>query len=467
MKEKNFSEWYLKTIINNDLAEYGPVKGTIIFKPYIYRLWEKIQTALDQEIKKIGAQNVYFPLFIPESFFIKEKEHLEGFSPEVAVVTYAGGEELKEKLIVRPTSETIMYPIVAEWLKSYRDLPFVINQWTNVVRWEKRPFPFIRNTEFLWQEGHSFHRDHRSSLKMVFQALTMYQNIYQNLLAIYGIAGRKSESEKFAGALATYTYEILMPDGKALQGCTSHDLGQNFAKVFSLKFQDKDKKTKYVWQTSWGFTTRSLGAIIAVHGDDRGLILPPTVAPTQIVIVPIYDKHHSQEINNYIENLKLKLDQYEVQIDYSEKTPGFKFNYWEAKGIPLRIEIGYQEVRSGQVTCFRRDNNDKFKISVHDLLNNLEKIFKEMNENLFNKSKKFTEDHTFETNDYKNLQKMLIRQRGFFKLFWCGNEKCERNIKEETKLTSRCLPLSAKSEKGQCIYCCKKANYRWLFAQSY
>lgn len=467
MKEKNFSEWYLKTIINNDLAEYGPVKGTIIFKPYSYRLWEKIQAALDREIKKIGAQNVYFPLFIPESFFAKEKEHLEGFSPEVAVVTYAGGEELKEKLIVRPTSETIMYPIIAEWLKSYRDLPFIINQWTNVVRWEKRPFPFIRNTEFLWQEGHSFHHDHRSSLKMVFQALSMYQSVYQNLLAIYGIAGRKSESEKFAGALATYTYEILMPDGKALQGCTSHDLGQNFAKVFSLKFQDKDKKTKYIWQTSWGFTTRSLGAVIAVHGDDKGLILPPAVAPEQIVIVPIYDKHHSQEIDNYLESLKLKFNQYDVYIDRSEKTPGFKFNYWEAKGVPLRIEVGYQEVKSGQLTCFRRDNNLKFKTSVPDLINDLEKIFEEMNNNLFNKSKKYTESHTFEMSDYEDLRKMLSRQRGFFKIFWCGSEECERKIKDETKLTSRCLPLSSKPERGRCIYCRKKADYRWLFAQSY
>lgn len=467
MKEKNFSEWYLKTIINNDLADYGPVKGTIIFKPYSYRLWEKIQTVLDKEIKKIGAQNVYFPLFIPESFFAKEKEHLEGFSPEVAVVTYAGGEELKEKLIIRPTSETIMYPLIAEWLKSYRDLPLIINQWTNVVRWEKRPFPFIRNTEFLWQEGHSFHSNHSSSLKMVFQTLSMYENIYQNFLSIYGVAGRKSENEKFAGALATYTYEILMPDGKALQGCTSHDLGQNFAKVFSLKFQNKDKKLKYIWQTSWGFTTRSLGAVIAVHGDDKGLILPPTVAPQQIVIVPIYDKYHFQEIDKYIKNLKSKLCYYDVYVDSSEKTPGFKFNYWESKGVPLRIEIGYQEVKNKQLTCFRRDSNDKFKISVSDLINNLEKIFDDIKNNLFNKSKKFTDSHTFEINNYENLRKILVRQKGFFKFFWCGDKECERKIKEETKLTSRCLPLSAKLEKGQCIYCYKKANYRWLFAQSY
>ncbi|GIW65385.1 MAG: proline--tRNA ligase [Candidatus Parcubacteria bacterium] len=467
MKEENFSDWYLKTIFKNELADYGPVKGTIIFKPYGYRIWEKIQKHLDEKIKKIGGANVYFPLFIPESFFAKEKEHLEGFSPEVAVVSYAGGEELNEKLIVRPTSETIMYPLVSEWIKSYRDLPLIINQWANVVRWEKRPFPFIRNTEFLWQEGHSFHADHRSSLKMVFQALSIYENIYQKLLAIYGVSGQKSESEKFAGALATYTYEVLMPDGKALQGCTSHDLGQNFAKVFSVRFQDKNEKLKYVWQTSWGFTTRSLGAIIAVHGDEKGLVLPPAVAPYQFVIIPIYDKHHQREINKYIEKLITDLSAYDVYVDQSDRTPGYKFNHWEAKGIPLRLEIGYQEVNSGRLTCFRRDNNDKFKLTFKDLINNIDNIFSEINNNLLARSKKYTETNTFSPGSYQDFKKILLKKRGFFKIFWCEREECEKKIKEETKVTSRCLPLDAKLEKGRCIYCQKEAKHRWLFAQSY
>jgi prolyl-tRNA synthetase len=467
MKEKNFSDWYLKTIFKNELADYGPVKGTIIFKPYGYRIWEKIQQQLDERIKKIGGLNVYFPLFIPESFFAKEKEHLEGFSPEVAVVSYAGGEELKEKLIVRPTSETIMYPLVAEWLRSYRDLPLVINQWANVIRWEKRPFPFIRNTEFLWQEGHSFHTDHRSSLKMVFQALSMYQSVYQDLLAIYGIAGQKSKSEKFAGALSTYTYEILMPDGKALQGCTSHDLGQNFAKVFSVRFQDKNEKLKYVWQTSWGFTTRSLGAIIAVHGDEKGLVLPPAVAPYQLVIIPIYDKNNQRAINKYIDNLISNLATYDVYVDQTDKTPGYKFNYWESKGAPLRLEIGYQEISSGKLTCFRRDNKDRFKLTFQDLINNLDRIFSEVKDNLFSKSKKYTENNTFSPENYQDFKKMLSKKRGLFKIFWCEREECEKRIKEETKATSRCLPIGAKLEKGKCIYCQREAKHRWLFAQSY
>jgi prolyl-tRNA synthetase len=344
-KEKNFSDWYLNVILKADLIDYGPVKGTIIFKPYAYRIWEKLQAIVDEEIKKLGVKNLYFPIFIPESFLRKEKEHFEGFTPEVAVVTYAGGEELKEKLVVRPTSETIMYPYFAKWIKSYRDLPILINQWTNVIRWEKRPFPFIRNTEFLWQEGHTAHKDHKEALDFALKILSLYEKIYQEILCIYGFSGRKSESEKFAGALATYTYEILLPDGKALQGCTSHDLGQNFSKVFNVRFQDKDKKLKYVWQTSWAITTRAIGAIVGVHGDDNGLILPSKIAPYEIVIVPIYDKKNKKEINKFIEKIKEEIKK-DIFVDDSEKTPGYKFNEWELKGVPLRIEIGSEEIKN-------------------------------------------------------------------------------------------------------------------------
>ncbi len=472
-KEKNFSQWYLDTIFKADLIDYGPVKGTIVFKPYAYRIWEKLQIIVDEEIKKLGVQNVYFPIFIPESLLRKEKEHFQGFTPEVAVVTYAGGEELQEKLVVRPTSETIMYPYFAKWIKSYRDLPLLINQWTNVIRWEKRPFPFIRNTEFLWHEGHTAHRDHNESLSFVLKILAMYEKIYQNILGIYGFAGRKSEAEKFAGALATYTYEILLPDGKALQGCTSHDLGQNFSKVFEIRFQDKDKKLKYIWQTSWAITTRALGALIAVHGDDRGLILPPKVSPYQAVIVPIYGKTNKKKIDNFAQEIQKEIP--ETYFDATSKTPGYKFNFWELRGIPLRIEIGEKEVQTKKLTLYRRDNQQRLSLTQEDLKNNLENIFKEIEENLLKKSKKFTFDHTFSVNSYNEFKKILTTKRGFIKAFWCENKKCEAKIKEETKATTRCLPIQksrskiqeVRSKKNKCIYCGRKAKNEWLFAQSY
>ncbi len=469
----NFSEWYLETIAKADLIDYGPVKGTIIFKPYAYRIWEKLQGYLDQEIKKLGVKNVYFPIFIPEGLLRREKEHFKGFTPEVAVVTFVGGEELKEKLIVRPTSETIMYQFFSKWIKSYRDLPFLVNQWSNVIRWEKRPFPFFRNTEFLWQEGHTAHKTHQEALEFALKALKMYQKIYQELLCVYGISGRKSESEKFAGALATYTYEILMPDGKALQGCTSHDLGQNFSKVFEIKFQDKDKKLKYVWQTSWGFTTRSLGAMIGVHGDDYGLVLPPKISPYQIVIVPIYGKKNQTKIKNYIKNLMSELKDYEVYFDDSEHSPGYKFNEWELKGIPLRIEIGEKEIETKKLTVFRRDKREKFSISLEDFKSNLGNIFQDMENYLLERSKKFTEENIHFVYNYEEFKKIMKNKRGFLQAYWCEKKECEVKIKEETKATTRCLPLQEikinvnQSLPKKCIYCQKKAKNTWLFAQAY
>jgi prolyl-tRNA synthetase len=470
-KEKNFSEWYLNVILKAHLIDYGPVKGTIIFKPYAYRIWEKLQALVDEEIKKLGVANLYFPIFIPESFLRKEKEHFKGFTPEVAVVSYAGGEELKEKLVVRPTSETIMYPYFAKWIKSYRDLPILINQWANVVRWEKRPFPFIRNTEFLWQEGHTAHKDHKEALDFALKILSLYEKIYQEILCIYGFSGRKSETEKFAGALATYTYEILLPDGKALQGCTSHDLGQNFSKVFNIRFQDKDKKLKYVWQTSWGISTRALGAVVGVHGDDNGLILPSKIAPYEIVIVPIYDKKNKKEINKFIEKIKEEIKK-DIFVDDSEKTPGYKFNEWELKGVPLRIEIGFEEIKRQILTCFRRDKKERFKIKLDELRNKINDIFAEMDKNLLERSKNFTEKNTFEVRDYEEFKKIMETKRGFILAPWCEKEKCEEKIKEETKATTRCKPmkiqnLQFKIKNLKCVYCRQKAKGIWLFAQSY
>lgn len=469
-KEENLSDWYLEVLTKADIFDYGPVKGTIIFKPYGYALWENIQKILDFLIKKeIGALNSYFPLFIPENYLKKEKEHLEGFSPEVAVVTYAGGEELQEKLIVRPTSETIMYAAFSRWIKSYRDLPLIVNQWCNVVRWEKRPFPFLRNTEFLWQEGHGVHASHEDSLATVFKALSIYTKVYQEYLGIFGFGGQKSESEKFAGALKTFTYEILMPDGKALQGCTSHDLGQNFSLPFEIRFQDKDMSLKYVWQNSWGFSTRSLGAIFMVHGDENGLILPPTVAPYQFVIIPIYDGQFDKEIDNWAKKIgaTLKEKNFSVFYDTSEETPGFKFNFWDLKGVPFRIEIGKKELETKKLTLFRRDNKERQIFTLEGLIDNYPQLEKNFLANLFQRSKEFTFKNTHQPSTYSEFKEIMETKKGFLSVFWCESKECEAKIKEETKATTRCLPLEEKEEKGKCIYCGKEAKRRWLFAQAY
>lgn len=470
-EEEKFSEWYLKTLKEADVFDYGPVRGTIIFKPYGYAIWENLQKILDNLIKKrIGALNTYFPLFIPESFLKKEKEHLEGFSPEVAVVTYAGNEELEEKLIIRPTSETIMYDAFSRWIQSYRDLPFIINQWCNVIRWEKRPFPFLRNTEFLWQEGHGAHATHEDSLETVYKALNVYIEVYQKYLGIFGFGGQKSESEKFAGALKTFTYEILMPDGKALQGCTSHDLGQKFSIPFKIQFRDENNELKYVWQNSWGFSTRSLGAIFMVHSDEKGFVLPPTVAPYEIVLVPIYSGKNDTNIDSYLLKIKNILEEKNLRvfadIDKTE-TPGFKFNKWDLRGAPFRIEIGPQEVEEDKLTVYRRDLQERKIFKIEEFLNNYEDLKNDFLHNLLEKSKQRTLANFFEVNDYKKFKEIMETTKGFIYAFWCEKEECEKKIKEETKATTRCLPLESKEEKGKCIYCGQESRYRWLFAQAY
>lgn len=460
------SDWYIRTLLKAELFDYSPIKGAIVFRPYSYAIWENLQKIVDQELKNLGIKNAYFPLFIPESYLQKEKEHLEGFSPEVAVVTFAGGEELSEKLIVRPTSETIMYPFFAKWIRSYRDLPLLINQWTNVVRWEKRPLPFLRNTEFLWHEGHTAHQDHKSAIDFALKILKIYERIYQEVLGIYGYAGKKSQREKFAGAKNTYTYEILLPDGKALQGCTSHDLGQNFSKVFDVKFQDRDRKIKYVWQTSFAITTRALGAIFWVHSDEKGLVLPPKIAPFQIVIIPIYSKN-KKKVDSFIYQVKEELKDLQVYFDNSEHSPGYKFNEWELKGVPLRIEIGEKEIEKNRITLFRRDKRERFSLTLEELKNNLSSIFEEIQKNLLEKSKKFTEENTRFAENFGEFKKILNKKRGFVQAYFCEREECEDKIKEETKATTRCLPLNSKPGKGKCVYCSKPAKNIWLFAQSY
>lgn len=469
-KSEDISRWYNDVIERSQLAEHGPVRGTMIWRPRGFALWEAVQKNLDIKIRDLGAQSVYFPLFIPHSFLSKEKDHIEGFAPDLAVVTYGGGEKLPEPLVVRPTSETIMYDAFSRWIQSFRDLPLIINQWCNVVRWEKRPYFFLRTTEFLWQEGHSAHQSNEEAQKMVEGALKMYTDFYQHVLGLYGYAGRKSESEKFPGADVTYSYEILMPDGKVVQGCTSHNLGQNFAKVFKVHFQDKEGKLQYVYQTSWGLSSRSLGAMIMSHGDDNGLVVPPAVAPVQVVIIPITAKESDKK---KIDNLAKKV--YEilaghdirVKLDDSEASPGWKFNQYDLEGVPVRVEIGEREASEGRLTIKSRNVNLNSSAKLEDLAEIIENTLKQIQNNLFENSKKFTHQNTRQAENYPEFKEIMNTTRGFIEAFWCEDKSCEAKIKEETKATTRCLPLGSVAANGQCIYCGKAAKYRWIFGQSY
>lgn len=468
-KSENLSGWYNDIILKAKLADYGPVKGTMIFRPYGYAIWERVQQEFDKVIKADGVQNAYFPMLIPERLLKREKEHVEGFAPEVAVVTHAGGKDLKEKLVVRPTSETIMYEMFAKWIQSWRDLPLLLNQWSNVVRWELRTHLFLRTSEFLWQEGHTVHATKEEALAQVLKALEHYRDLYRNYCALAGIAGKKSESEKFAGAVTTYTYEMLMPDGKALQGCTSHDLGQNFAKPFHIEFLDKDGAKQVPWQTSWGLTTRSIGALIMAHGDDQGLMLPPNLAPAQAVIVPILkEKTPSTLFIQQISRIRDTLSLFRVETDMRpEYSAGWKFNEWEMKGVPLRIEIGEKELAAKTATLVARDTKEKRQVPLENLANEVHAGLEAIQKNLLSRSEKFLRENTHDIADYKKFKQMLKEKGGFLKAFWCEHALCEANIKEETKATTRCLPLDATEEKGECVYCRKPAAHRWIFAQAY
>ncbi|HEX8923285.1 MAG TPA: proline--tRNA ligase [Patescibacteria group bacterium] len=462
----DFSQWYSDVILKSELADYAPVKGCMVIRPYGLSLWKAVQEYLGRLIKDHGVEDAYFPLFIPMHFFEKEKEHVEGFSPELAVVTIGGGEELTEKLAVRPTSETIMYEMYKKWYSSWRDLPVKLNQWCNMVRWEKRTYLFLRTTEFLWQEGHCAHLTHEESLDTVLWALNAYQKTYNDLMAMYGIKGRKSSSEKFAGAYGSYTFECLMPNGKSLQACTSHDLGQNFAKSFEWTVQDQQGNSVNPWQNSWGFSTRSLGGLIMTHGDENGLILPPAIAPVQIVIVPI--PGHEKALD-----LALKLNEdlktnYRVSADLLEgETAGYKFNKWELKGVPVRLEIGDREAGDNKVTVYRRDSGVKETVPVSDLNEYLGRLLDRIQADLFIKHKKFTIENTHIVDSYDEFKKIMDTTRGFVSAHWCEDPQCEAQIKSETKATTRCLPLDAKEEDGKCICCGKPSHHRWLFGLSY
>ncbi len=447
-RSKDQSKWYQQVVSQAELADYGPVRGTIIYRPYGYALWENIQKSLDERIKKIGVKNVYFPLFIPYSFLKREKEHIQGFSPELALVTYAGGKKLDEPLVIRPTSETIMYETFAKWIQSYRDLPLKINQWANVVRWEKRTLPFIRGLEFLWQEGHTVHATKEEASKQVHQALSMYKDFVQEELAMYAVSGYKTETEKFAGAVYTTSIEILLKDGKALQAGTSHMLGQNFAKSFNLKFLDKEGGLKYPWQTSWGLSTRIIGGLILALGDDKGLRLPPRIAPIQIVVIPILTAgkekiilEKSRQINR-----ELKKMAFRSELDDSDKTPGYKFNFWEIKGVPLRIEVGQKEVKSSNLTVFRRDINKRLSLSLS--YDSIKALLAEIQKNLFAEHKQFTLSHTVEADNYSDFKK-AVKQGGFVKVFYKDDPTVEAKIKDATMATARCMPLETFGQEGR------------------
>ena len=464
-QSEDFSKWYNDVVLRAGLADYSPVRGCMIIKPYGYAIWENIQKNMDDEIKKLNVKNVYFPLFIPERFFKKEAEHVKGFNPQVAWVTHGGGKKLEEKLAVRPTSETIMYDVFSGWIHSYRDLPLKINQWANIVRWEMRPRLFLRTLEFLWQEGHTAHATEKEADEMAENALKMYEDFAEKWLGIYCVSGKKTETEKFAGAKYTLAVESLMKDGKGLQMGTSHQLGQNFAKSFKIEFLDERGKKNHVWQTSWGVSTRMIGGLVMAHGDDKGLVLPPKIAPYQVVIIPILADKKVEKYVSDIENV-LKKNDIRFYTDAGDKqSPGWKFNEWELKGAPLRVEIGPKEVKERKITYFLRDELKKNTIDLKSF--NAAKTLDAMQKRLLEKSRKFTEENTHKVTSYEEFKKVLKRKGGFIRAYWCENEKCEKKIQKETKATIRCISFNHRDSEGKCVKCGKKTKKEVLFAKAY
>ncbi|MDH5780088.1 MAG: proline--tRNA ligase [Candidatus Bathyarchaeota archaeon] len=471
-KSEDFSEWYTQVILKSELADYAPIKGCIVFREYSYAIWEKIQDFFNKKIKETGHKNAYFPLFIPESFLRREAEHFEGFNPEVAWITMGGNSELEERLAVRPTSETIMYTMYKKWIRGWRDLPLKLNQWCNIVRWETAATkPFLRTREFLWQEGHTAHATKEEADKEVMDILNIYKDLVESQLAIPVLIGIKTENEKFAGALYTTALEAVMPDGKVLQLGTSHNLGQNFSKVFEIKFIGEDEEEHYVWQTSWGVSTRLIGAMVMVHGDDRGLVLPPREALYQVVIVPIPYKHVERDvIPEKARKVLGKLQKRGISAildDREEYTPGWKFNHWELKGVPIRIEIGPKDVEKEQVIAARRDTLEKVAVKDEELAGTIEEMLEEIQDNLFNRAKKFLNDNITTVKTYDEFKEVLEKKGGFIKACWCSESACEEKIKEETGATIRLIPFEKEKVFSNCIFCGKKADQVVFFARAY
>jgi len=468
-KSEDFSRWYLDVIRKAKMADYSMVRGCMVIPPYGFAVWEFIQDALDRRLKASGHQNAYFPLFIPKSLLEKEAEHVEGFAPQVAWVTRGGDEELEEPLAVRPTSEAIIGSMYAKWVHSWRDLPILINQWGNVVRWEKVTRPFLRTAEFLWQEGHTVHATAEEAEEETLRILDIYIDLVENELAIPVVAGVKSEQEKFAGALRTYAIEALMSDGRALQAGTSHNLGQHFARAFGIQFEDKDQTLKYAWQTSWGVTTRLIGAIIMVHGDDSGLVLPPRVAPYQAVVVPIAVGNWKESVLPHAVEITKKLTDAGVRVtldDREEYTPGWKYAEWEMRGVPLRLEIGPKDVERSQVLSVRRDNRAKAPISWESIAADVPALLETIQKGLLDKAREFRAENTTEVRDYQELESLMSNKRGFIIAPWCGSTECEDRVKEDTTATIRVIPRDSQPD-ARCVVCNKEGARRVYFAKAY
>ena len=478
------SKWYTDVITKAQLADYGPVKGTMVIRPYGYSIWESIKDAFDQQFKATGHTNAYFPLFIPKSFLAKEAEHVEGFAKECAVVTHSKlkvddnkqlvvdpASKLEEEIIVRPTSETVIWSMYKKWINSYRDLPILINQWANVVRWEMRTRLFLRTAEFLWQEGHTAHQTKDEAMEEALMINSLYAEFAEKFMSMPVIQGLKSENERFAGAEETFCIEALMQDGKALQAGTSHFLGQNFAKAFDVKFSDKEGKLNYVWATSWGVSSRLMGALIMTHSDDKGLVLPPKLAPNQVVIVPIYNNEDDlKSISEIVDKIKNDLTKLGISVKYDNRDtlrPGAKFAQHELQGVPIRIAIGPKDIENNSAEVSRRDLLSKQNIAMDDLVEYIDKLLIEIQENLYKKALKFREDHTTEVDSFDEFKKVLEEKGGFISAHWDGTNETEDKIKELTKATIRCIPNDQSSTKGKCVYSGKSSNQRVLFAKAY
>ena len=464
--EEDFAQWYTDVVKKAELIDYSSVKGCMVIKPAGYAIWENIQKELDARFKAVGVENVYMPMFIPESLLQKEKDHVEGFAPEVAWVTYGGLNPLQERLCVRPTSETLFCDFYAKDIQSYRDLPKVYNQWCSVVRWEKQTRPFLRSREFLWQEGHTPHATAEEAEERTKLMLNEYARFCEEVLAIPVIKGRKTDKEKFAGAESTYTIEALMHDGKALQSGTSHNFGDGFAKAFGIQFTDKDNKLKYVHQTSWGVSTRMIGGIIMVHGDDSGLVLPPRIAPTQIMIIPI--AQHKPGVLEKANELKCELEsQFRVKLDDSDKGPGFKFAEQEMRGIPVRIEIGPKDIEAGHAVIVRRDTREKIVADLSELSGKVAEVLETMQKEMLERARAHRDAHTYEARSYEEFKDIIANKPGFVKAMWCGDEACEIKIKEETTATSRCMPFEQEDLSNVCVCCGKPAKSMVYWGKAY
>ena len=469
-QQEDFSRWYIDVIKKADLMDYSPVRGCIVFRPDGYEIWEHIRDELDRRFKATGHRNAYFPMFIPESFFQKEKEHVEGFNPELPWVTEAGGEQLEEKLAIRPTSETMIGHMYSKWIQSYRDLPVLINQWANVVRWEKRTLPFLRTSEFLWQEGHTAHETEQEAREETMLMLKTYREFVEDYLAIPVIEGQKTPSEKFAGAVDTFSIEAMMKDGRAVQAGTSHYLGTNFAVAFDIKFLGRENEQEFVHTTSWGGSTRLIGSMIMVHGDDRGLVLPPKVAPTQVIMIPIGPAKMREQVVGRANELFSELKQAGVRVrmdDRSDISPGWKFNEYEMRGVPVRLEIGPRDMENGVCVLVSRVTGEKRIVQQADLVEEVNRMLADVHQEMFDRARSFRDEHFYSVETIDEMKAQMEEKRGFTLAGWCGSEACEKHVKDETGATSRNIPFEPQTTKTKCLVCGEDAKHTVVFARAY